>query len=118
MEWNHVGPTLQLGANSTTLPLLNPPLTKGRRLAERNLGKNAEPTPTENPKAPSLFTPYFFRPTASLPPYQKACDTTSSDQCPALGPLYIYSHPIFPIPDGYRTIPFAPGGESFLQHLQ
>ena len=28
------------------------PLTKGRRLAERNLGKNEETTLTENPEAP------------------------------------------------------------------
>ena len=51
MEWNHVGSTLQRITNSTTLPHLNPPLTKGRTLAERNFGKNGEPTPTENPEA-------------------------------------------------------------------
>jgi hypothetical protein len=31
------------------------PLTKGRRLAERNFGKNGEPTPKENPEAPTTF---------------------------------------------------------------
>jgi hypothetical protein len=58
VEWNHVGFTLQLVANSTTLPHLNPPLTKGRRLAERNFGKNGEPTPTENPEAPNYVKIY------------------------------------------------------------
>ncbi len=59
VEWNHVGFTLQLVANSTTLPHLvtlflfvTKPLTKGRRLAERKLGKNGEPTPMLNPEAP------------------------------------------------------------------
>ncbi len=51
VEWNHVGSTLQLVVNSTTLPHLNPPLTKGRRLTERNFEKNGNPTPTENPEA-------------------------------------------------------------------
>ena len=45
-------PTLHLVANNTTLPHLNPPHTKGRRLAQRNFRKNGEPTPPENPEAP------------------------------------------------------------------
>jgi hypothetical protein len=44
-----------------TLPHLNPPLTKGRRLAERNLGKNGKSTPTKNPEAPKVQTLYHVR---------------------------------------------------------
>jgi len=34
VDWEQVGSTLELIAMSTTLPHLNPPLTKGRRFAE------------------------------------------------------------------------------------
>ena len=67
MEWNHVGSTLQLISNSTTLPHLvtlflfvTKPLTKGRRFAERNFGKNGEPTLTENLEAPQNIRKSIF----------------------------------------------------------
>jgi hypothetical protein len=39
----------------TTLPHLNPPLTKGRKLVERNFRKNGEPISMLNPEAPFVI---------------------------------------------------------------
>ena len=48
-----MGSNLQLVAKGPTLPHLNPPLTKGRKLAEQHIEKNRdEQTLTENLEAP------------------------------------------------------------------
>jgi hypothetical protein len=51
VEWEHVVSTLQLAANGTTLPHLNPPLTKGRNgILEKALGINTHGKPGSNKK--------------------------------------------------------------------